>query len=238
MAWRLNTPWIDLGVLGSQNLARVTTYRPVEDASCLECSWDPGPHGEYAVLEQEYLCGAGTRIYPSMSSSALGGLAASFGAIEIAKFLRDAPHGSFGGRQVIVDAEHHTMQVTADRRNPWCRFDHRVWRLEPWVCPVSSTTVGDALRALGCLRVEGHRFVRGLVCPGCGRHDDAVRMNRPPARCAACNRRMTPADFGYLDHLDPVNAADISNLTLSSVGFLAGDIVSSYGRHRVLQEAA
>jgi hypothetical protein len=49
---------------------------------------------------------------------------------------------------------------------------------------------------------------------------------------------MTPADFGYFDHLDQANAADFLDLTLSSTGVRAGDIVSSYGRHRVLKEAA
>ncbi len=238
IAWRLNVPWIDLGVLGSQNLARVSTYLPSPDSPCLECSWDPGPHGDYAVLEQEYICGAGARDYPSMASSALGALAASLAAIEIAKFSRSALPGDFGGRHVLVNAEHHTMHVTTECRSQWCRFDHRTWQIERWVCPVASTTLGDALRALGCLRVEGHRFVRGLVCPGCGRRDDALRMNRPLTKCPVCNRRMTPTDFGYLDHLDPANTADSSCLTLSNIGFRAGDIVSSYGRHRVIQEAA
>ncbi len=236
IAWRLNTPWVDLGVLGSQNLARVSTHRPAQDAPCLECSWDPGPQGEYALLHQDYLCGAGGVRHPSMASSALGALAASFAAIEIAKFLRG---DSFGGSELIVDAEHRAVQVTVERRNPWCRFDHHIWHIEPWVCRVDSTTVGDALRALGCLRVEGHRFVHGLVCPGCGRRsDETLRMNRPAARCSSCDRRMTAAEFGFLDHLDPANAADFSKLTLSEIGFRCGDIVSSYGRHRILQEAA
>ncbi|MGD0910671.1 MAG: ThiF family adenylyltransferase [Terracidiphilus sp.] len=238
ISWRLNTPWIDCGILGSQNLARVTTYRPNHDSPCLECSWNPGPDGEYALLEQEYLCGAGAISFSSMASSALGALAASLAALQVAKFVRDAAPGDFGGRQLMVDSEHHTMRLTAEYRNSRCRFDHRVWHLEPWVCSVGSTTIGDALRALGCLRVEGQRFARGLVCPGCGRRDDALRMNRPLARCSTCNLRMTPADFGYFDHLDQANAADFLDLTLSSTGVRAGDIVSSYGRHRVLKEAA
>lgn len=239
ISWRLGMPWIDLGLLGSENLARVSTYLPSPNASCLECSWDRGPQGEYATLEQPYLCGAETRSYPSLASSALGALAASLAAIEILKFVRaDAPSETFGDREVIVDGEHHTMQATKKRRNPGCRFDHRIWRVELWVCPVNSTTVGDALRALGCLRVEGQRFAHGLVCPRCGRRDDALRMNRPLVRCPACDRRMTASEFGYLDHLDPANAADFSTLTLSNIGFRAGDIVSSYGRHRMLQEAA
>lgn len=238
IAWRLSTPWIDCGVLGSQNLARVSAYSPADDSPCLECAWDPGPDGEYAVLEQEFLCGAGAPSYPSMASSALGALAASLAAIEVAKLVRNPAHGSLGGWQAIVDAEHHIMQVTRMRRNPQCRFSHRAWRIEPWICPVGSTTVGDALRALGCLRVEGHGFVRGLVCPGCGLRDDVVRMNRPLARCSACNRRMAPADFGSLNYLDAANSAAFSNQTLARIGFRAGDIVSSFGRHRVLMEAA
>jgi adenylyltransferase/sulfurtransferase len=99
IAWRLGIPWIDCGVLGSQDLVRVGAYIPVKDSPCLECAWD---HDEYAVLEQEYLCGAGGGSgYPTMASSALGALAASLMAIEIAKLLHGDVAESVAGRQMI-----------------------------------------------------------------------------------------------------------------------------------------
>ena len=237
IAWRLGVPWADCGVLGSQNLARVNAYVPALDAPCLECAWGPD---EYAVLEQEYLCSAGRGAeFPTMASSALGALAASLMAIEIAKLLRGDLAHSAAGRQVVIDAEHHVMQVSTMRRNPWCRFDHRSWQaIEPWVCPPRTTTVASALGTLGSLQVEGHRFAIELLCPGCGRHEKSLRLNRPLARCPQCDRRMVTSGFGSLDRIDSALVGEYANLTLAEIGLRAGDIVSGASRHRRILEAA
>jgi molybdopterin/thiamine biosynthesis adenylyltransferase len=234
-AWRLSTPWFDCGVLGSQNLVRVNAYIPAQDAPCIECGWG---HDEYATLEQEYLCGASGRTFPTMASSALGALAASMIVIEVAKFLRDEPAAPLAGRQLVFDAEHHIVQVTALRRNPWCRFDHRSWMVEPWKCRLETTTVSHALAELGSLRVEGHRFVAELICPGCSRRIVGLRLNRPLARCPECNRRMVTAGFGALERLDSTSVNGSSHLTLAQIGLLPGDIVSCGTRHRRIVEAA
>ncbi len=69
IAWRLEVPWIDCGILGSQNLVRVNAYVPSQDAPCLECPWS---QEEYALLEQEYLCSAGSgAAYQHICNSAL-----------------------------------------------------------------------------------------------------------------------------------------------------------------------
>jgi molybdopterin/thiamine biosynthesis adenylyltransferase len=229
IAWRLNRPWIDCGILGSQNLVRVNTYAPSQDAPCLECSWG---HDEYAVLEQEYLCGAKSgAAYPTMASSALGAMAASLMAIEIAKLLHGDPAAPIIAQQILVDAEHHSMRVSSSRRNPWCRFDHRSWHVEPWDCRPDTTTVATALNALGALQVEGHRFTCELVCPGCGRLEMSLRLNRPLARCPLCNRRMVSSGFGSLDRLDLNFAQKYSDLTLAQIGLRAGDIVTGGSQH-------
>lgn len=236
IAWRLNTPWIDCGVLGSQSLVRVNAYVPSQDAPCLECSWG---HDEYSLLEQEYLCSAGHgAAYPTMASSALGALAASLMAIEIAKFLRGELEESLAGRQVILDAEHHAAQVTSGRRNPWCRFNHRSWVIEPWRCRPDSTTVAAALSALGSLQVEGHHFTCELTCPGCSHREATLRLNRPLARCPVCDRRMVSSGFGSLDRIDSALAGEYSNLTLAQIGLRAGDIVSGGNRHHRILEVA
>ncbi|MGA7342135.1 MAG: ThiF family adenylyltransferase [Terracidiphilus sp.] len=236
IAWRLNTPWIDCGVLGSQSLVRVNAYVPGQDAPCLECSWG---HDEYSLLEQEYLCGAGRgAARPTMAPSALGALAASLMAIEIKKILEGDLAESVAGRQLIVDAKHHTMQVTAGRRNPWCRFDHRSWVIEPWRCRPDATTVESALSTLGSLKVEGHHFTAELTCPGCGHREESLRLNRPLARCPACDRRMVSSGFGALERLDAALAGEYSGLTLAQIGLRAGDIVSGADRHRRILEAA
>jgi molybdopterin/thiamine biosynthesis adenylyltransferase len=236
IAWRLNTPWIDCGVLGSQSLVRVNAYLPSQDAPCLECSWG---HDEYSLLEQEYLCSAGRgAAYPTMASSALGSLAASLMALEIARFLRGEPQDSLAGRQVILDAEHHIAQITAGRRNPWCRFDHRSWVIEPWVCRPDNTTVAAALNTLGSLKVEGHYFTCELTCPGCGHREARLRLNRPLARCPVCDRRMVSSGFGSLERIDSALVGEYSGLTLTQIGLRAGDIVSGGNRcHRILEAA-
>ncbi len=237
LAWRLNTGWIDGGVLGSQSLVRVSGYAPANDAPCLECSWNPGRDGEYSHLEQEYLCCA-TRgaAFPSMSSSALGALAASLLAFEIAKFARDGVPGRMASRQVIFDVEHRVVQETGERRNPWCRFDHRIWEISPWHCRLARTTIREAIDALGSLQVDGHRFVTELVCPGCARRRNQPRLNRPLARCPHCNRRMATAGFGGLERLDSRLAGEFLPMTLADCGLRTGDIVSSGRRHWQLVE--
>ncbi len=236
LAWRLNCPWIDCGVLGSQSLVRVSAYAPAQDAPCLECAW----REEYAQLEQQYLCADGEiKTYPTMATSALGALAASLMATEIKKFLAGEMAQTLAGRQVVLDADHHVMQVSSFRRNPWCRFDHRSWQgIEPWICHPEATTVATALNSLGSLQVEGHRFTCELVCPGCGHQEKSLRLNRPLARCPQCSRRMVTSGFGSLDRIDSTLVGEFTNLTLAQIGLRAGDIVSGNARHRRIQEAA
>jgi hypothetical protein len=215
----------------------LNAYVPSQDAPCLECGWGSD---EYAALEQQFICSSGEeKSYPTMATSALGALAASLMAIEIKKLLSgDAAH-SVTGRQLVMDAEHHVVQVSALRRNPLCRFDHRSWQvIEPWICPPEATTVGAALSMLGSLQVEGHRFACELLCPGCGRQEKSLRLNRPPARCPTCDRRMVTAGFGLLDRIDSALVEEYAGLTLAQIGLRTGDIVSGGAQHRRIQEAA
>jgi molybdopterin/thiamine biosynthesis adenylyltransferase len=234
IAWRLNTPLIDCGILGSQNLARVNTYAPSYDAPCLECPWG---YDDYSLIEQEYLCGAGRgAAYATMASAALGALAASLMALEIVRLLSGDLTEPAAARQVLVDAQNHTMQISASRRNPWCRFDHRSWMIEPWRCRPDQTTISAALREFGSLRVEGHWFSFELACPGCGRRVQSLRLNRPLARCPVCNRRMASSGFGSMERLNPESAGEFCDLTLAQAGLRAGDIVSSGRRHHQIME--
>lgn len=235
IAFRLGAPWIDCGVLGSQNLARVNGYVPSSNAPCLECPWGSD---EYALLEQEYLCAAGSgAARPTLATSALGALAASLVAIEIEKFLRGDLTNSAVGRQVVFDAQHCSLVVTQCRRNPQCLFDHRTWHIEPWRCRLDSTTLGDTLRALGSVQVEGHHFVSALVCPVCGRREDALRLNRPLAHCAGCGRRMVTPRFDTLDRLDSRLPAAHRDLTMKQAGLHADDVITAGDWHYQLKEA-
>ena len=238
IAWRLGIPWLDCGVLGSQDLVRVSGYAPALDAPCVECAWDPGPHGQYAVLEHEYLCGAGAQAFPTQATSALGGLASSLLAFEIARIMRCDRGESIAGRQLVLDARHHTAQVTAERRNPRCRFDHRTWEIEPWVCAPRTTTLGAALDSLGSLALEGHCFAGELICPSCGTRELLLALNRPRASCVACHRQLAQLDFRVLDRLQPPLSTEWTRRTLAEIGFCAGDIVNNGRAHYELVEAA
>jgi molybdopterin/thiamine biosynthesis adenylyltransferase len=237
IAWRLNVPWTDCGVQGGLKLARVNSYRPAMDAPCLECAWGPD---DYAALEQEYPCGAVSgAAHPTLASSALGALAASLAAIEIAKLLSDDHAHALVGRQDLVDAEHHTLDVTTYRRNPSCRFDHHSWQVEPWLCPPAERTLGSALGAAGSLQVEGHLFSAGLICPSCEHREPSLRLNRPLAHCPICSRRLIVPGFGSFDRIDPGRARGYEDLTLAQIGLRAGDIVSDGSRrYRCITEAA
>ncbi|MGD0293339.1 MAG: ThiF family adenylyltransferase [Terracidiphilus sp.] len=236
IATRLNIQWIDCGVLGSQNLARVNTYTPGLDAPCLECSWSPD---DYAQIEQEYLCGAGSgAAFPTMASSALGALAASLMALEIAKLLFGELTGSAATRQVLIDAQNHIMRTTTSRRNPDCRFDHQAWDIQAWRRQPESTTVETALKELGSLQIEGHRFVHALICPGCQRQEQSLRLNRPLVRCPACGKRMVSAGFGSLESLNMESARGYYDLTLAQIGLREGDIISSGSNEHWQMEAA
>ena len=235
IAARLNTRWIDTGVLGSQNLARVSRFSPASGAACCECSWSPD---DYSLVEQEYLCGAGGgSALPTMASSALGALASSLMVLEIAKLISGELQETADAQHLLLDARNHTMQITASRRNPECRFDHQAWDVHPWRCQPESTLVATALKELGSVQIEGHRFVHELTCPGCKRQLRSLRLNRPLARCSACGRRMVSAGFDSLESLDATSAGEFSELTLTQIGLRAGDIISSGINQQWMMEA-
>ena len=236
IAFRLGALWIDCGVLGGQNLARVNAYDPSIDTPCIECPWGPA---DYAQIEQEYICGASGGAHPTMASSALGALAAALVAIEIPRLLGGDRAASLVARQLVVDATHHRLITSKLSRNSACRFDHGTWSITPWRCRLGSTTVGEALSALGGLQLAGHRFVRGLVCPGCGRQSEgSLRLNRPLAHCVACGRRMASPGFDTRYQLGSGLEADSRALSLAQVGLRAGDVVTAGDCHYELVEEA
>lgn len=228
ISYRVGTPWIDCGILGSLNLARVNGYVPSFESPCLECWWS---REEYALVEQEYLCGAGSgAAFPSLASSALGALAASLTAVQITMLLSGDITASVAAKQVVLDARHHRLLVTTIRRNSTCFFDHRTWTIEPWHCRPDRTTVGAALSELGSLQVDGHRFVCGVVCPACGRQESSLRLNRPLARCVNCDRRMVTPGF-VLERLDSELPGEYRTLTLAQIGIRDADLVTAGDRH-------
>lgn len=235
IAWHLDVPWVDSGVLGALMLARVNVYLPAPDSPCIECAWS---RDDYDALEQEYPCGAVTSS-PTRSTSALGGLAASLAAIECQKILEAQLAQTAAGRQVTIDARWHKLEVTSFRRNPACRFRHEIWRIDRLRCDPGVLTVREAVESWGSLGVAGHRFVRELACPKCGRNQAVYGLNRPKRRCAVCGRRMASPAFDSRDLLDAGSPDEFLCRTLEAVGVRAGDVVRvDSGYREIVWEAA
>lgn len=243
IAWRLGCPWIDSGVLGgSELLARVNVYIPGVDSPCLECAWD---QNDYAQLEIRHPCQAEATIAATNAPSMLGALSASLAAIECRKLLDGDLDHALAGRQVVLDALHHTHFVTSFRRNRKCLFDHRTWEIQP---------AGKSARALrlldlpelastyleGCeaeyvsIGLAGERFLLKPFCAkGCtleNRRSPEVlglagRLPKKWTRCPKCNEPLTPRGWDLADTL-PLGtiSATTRRRTLASLGFEEGDI--------------
>src|SRR5262249_39035744 len=127
-AWRLGVTWIDAGVDAGGLLARVNIYEPGIENTCLECAWD---ERDYEALEQTYPCsGVANEPAPTNSPSWLGALAASLQANECQKLLAGKIDKAAIGQQVLLDVLYHKHYVTTFKRNPYCRFSHKVWPIE------------------------------------------------------------------------------------------------------------
>ena len=50
------------------------------------------------------------------------------------------------GQEVLIDAATHKYFVTALRRNPKCRFDHRIWKISTLQADPGDLSLGAALR--------------------------------------------------------------------------------------------
>jgi molybdopterin/thiamine biosynthesis adenylyltransferase len=249
-AWHLGIPWIDSGVAADGLLARVNVYVPSTDAPCLECAWD---RRDYELLEQSYPCDpsavtnrpagrlAGT--HPTNAPSSLGALAAALQVIELQKLLACSPDLLPAGWEVTIDALHHKQRVTAYRRNPQCRFDHKVWRLEQLDRPVSALTVGDFVDGAvadrapsnsASLSAAGRPFVRRLTCPRCGAARDLLRLAGripgPLRRCRECGHDMVARGFDLMPRLEHAAVGRaLARRKLTSLGFRAGDVVTVEG---------
>lgn len=244
MAWRLGIPFVDSGVSAGGLLARITVYVPGDDTPCLECPWGPD---DYAAIEQTYPC-TGTAVVPATGAhSSLGALAGSLQALTAARLLSGAPAGVPVGRQVLVDAASYRLIETAYRRNPNCRFDHDVWRIQPLPGGPRTGTVSELLEAaerggapVEAIRVEGDVFVRRVTCLSCGRPRDAMRFGRrlsaEQRKCRSCGGRMAAAGTDVEESLGVADLAAASLLSkpLSRLGLRGGDVVSFVGRSRAV----
>lgn len=212
-AWRLRIPWVDSGINAQDGLrlARVTVYVPGPEAPCLECAWSDA---DYYGLEQPCPCLKGTpQGTPTNAPASLGALAAAMQALEALKLVEGDTAHALCGRQMLVDARNHTSMVSALRRNPQCRFDHGLWRIEDVDRPdeVTLNRILDTAHAQGArpqgriwIRVHGRPFVRRLQCPVCGATRETLCLlgRMPPRTGTCCSRPLQPVGFEMADRLD------------------------------------
>ena len=230
IAWRLGVAWIDAGVRAEEMLARVKVYLPGEETPCLECAWSDE---DYETLDQTYPCLGARAAEPAATNapSALGALAASLQALECQKLLAGKVDLAAAGTQVTVDTMWHKHLVTAYRRNPHCRFDHRTWGIEKLDCRIGRLKVAEAIELMGELGLEGKPFVTKLRCTRCGRVKRLLRLAcclRPAERqCAGCGSDMAAAGFDLVDRFVAPLPARVGSRTLASIGLRPGDVLNA-----------
>ncbi len=230
LSWLLGVPWIDSGVDGGSMLAQVHPYFPGPDSPCLECAWE---ERDYELLEREYSCGKVIEAPPTHAPAALGALAASLLAIEATRILAAGPESTPISRRVLYDAANHRLHTPLYRRNPRCRFRHRLGagnrshdRL------TDSTRLEDLLRADGSpveLEVVGRSFLTALRCINCGAAPSALRLigrgAGPIRRCPRCGGEARAAAIDRLARIDLATILPrFRARSLRGIGARAGDI--------------
>lgn len=235
--WRLGSvPWIDAGVDPDNLLARVSAYLPGEERPCYECSWS---ERDYVALEASYPCDSGAEsTRPTNAPSALGALAASLQVIAAQKWLGGRPDLVPLGHEYVIDARHHRQYLTSCRRNPQCRFDHRVWEVEKLEVAAEKYSLSDALELNDAWRegdeswlwVEGKLFVKRLVCTNCGhaRHLMQLRESLTPKEkvCSICGQQLMASGWDLADKLTNNLSRRVLSRSLASLGIRRGEIFS------------
>jgi molybdopterin/thiamine biosynthesis adenylyltransferase len=229
-ARRLGVPWIDGAVQAEGMLVRVNVYGAAESGPCGECAWSPR---DYDNLDQRRPCQPDAEAPPTNAPASLGALAASLQAIECGKLLK-GEETVLDGRQVLLDARHHTHYLTAFGRNEECRLaDHGPWSIDPLDYGPADPTLGELVdEAPGAtsLEVFGRRFVTALVCPECARRLPIVRvagkLRAADRVCPDCTAEMVASGFHTVDALDVERMLDAARtLSVRDLGVRGGDVL-------------
>jgi molybdopterin/thiamine biosynthesis adenylyltransferase len=237
-ALRLDVPWFDAGVQGDSLLARVSMYRPGSTRACMICGWD---QRDFELVEQVYACGAHpVPDHPTHSPSSLGALAASLQALQCQKYLSGKMSDDDLGREILLEADHHTLYLTSYARNLRCRIsDHRGWTTRPLHSTPDEVTLADALElgpASGGngvaprVRVDGSPFIVRQTCPRCGRKKPRWRHEAslsPKENCESCGTMMVTTSADRREELEAGQLPGrLLRRSLRSFGLRRGDIFS------------
>lgn len=235
--WRLgNIPWIDAGVDPEGLLVRISAYLPGEGLPCYECAWSDR---DYLALETAYPCDTGVDpSKPTNAPSGLGALAASLQIIAAQKWLDGRPDLVPVGYQAVIDARRHKQYLTSYRRNPQCRFDHRIWDIEKLPLGNKECTLGDALMLNDAGReggeswlcVEGKFFVKRLVCANCGHAKHLMRLRESLSGkekvCSICGQQLLASGWDLTEKLTTNLPGRVLSRSLASLGLRDGEVFS------------
>ena len=137
----------------------------------------------------------------------------------------------FAGRELYVNARHHTVLPTHFDRNPSCRFDHQTFRTEaPFDGGLSeAATVQELIAAHSAesLGVSGHSFVFAAACGRCAQ----LRAITPHLSrgidlgpCPQCGGERSPAGLSMRESL-PLGP-QARDRRLAEFGLCDGDVVT------------
>jgi hypothetical protein len=122
-AWNNRIPYVDAGVMAPGDLVRIDVLTPGEDQACIECEWD---QRHYDTIETPHPCQIGRAPHSTNAPASLGALAGALMAIECRKLAGGGNGASLAGKRLVIDAAWHKQHITVLRRNPRCRFHHRI----------------------------------------------------------------------------------------------------------------
>ncbi len=169
-------------------------------------------------------------------SAVAGSLAATLQAAEVHKVIAGEREYSIAGREVLFDARHQVHLVSGLEVNPACRFSHERWALRD----TEDITLAAALdlvpgpSAAKTLFVPDNAFVSRLVCPGCDREEQGLRLRVSldvfSLACPDCAHPRIVRGFDLLDRLSTANlAATDFERSLTQLGLRRGEVFGVEG---------
>ncbi len=220
---RLGLACLDVAIRADGLLARVDVYGAGAGDACIECAFT---ERDYQQISRSYACDGGVKDAPATgASAALGGLAASLAVLECGKILERGMSSDLVGKQIVIEAERHHVYVNSLRRNPGCRFDHRVWEIgRKRVGTLGEIVVGGPKKGIA---VEGKSWITRVVCRGCGDQRRVVMLQgreKGMGKCEKCGGDVQPLGFGMVPRLEI--CGELAERGIGDVGLLSGDVVS------------
>ena len=242
-AWRLNVPWLDAGLDPSSGLVRVNGYTPSTQTPCMECTLDDEDYA--SRLGTIHPCSmAGANEGSTNGSPATGALAGALLTVAANNFLNSAGAAeNLFGRQALWDAHHYQYFLSSYRRQPLCRFDHKVWAIGPLAGVDLETPLGELFEAIRLasdipagsgFALGGQRFTERVMCPGCSHVREGWhltgRLPLPDRRCPECGKRHLAAPGFSTLPLEPAAVpASVLAMPIGKLGFAWGDVLEVGG---------